>query len=246
MGLYNLSEFITTVKEDIGIKDLPLPVSDNEIIDRFNRSALTDFSILYPRVEICMVGEENLTKRSKESLNTFYEYIIPPWAYDGTVVLDVSRFEVARPNGYSDFYIPNANWSTPDAVISAMADVRMAAGVASSLAKAPTHEFVKPNLIRVYNGWAGGMYEVELLLKHDLSLASIPDGALMDLRDLTALDMKSYLYNILKRKENLEVGVGNINLHIDDWSNAEQDRRELLKQWRDEGTNFDFDHIKYY
>ena len=48
MGLYNLSEFITTIKEDIGIKDIPLPVSDNDIIDRFKRSVLADFSVIYP------------------------------------------------------------------------------------------------------------------------------------------------------------------------------------------------------
>ena len=246
MGLYNLSEFITTIKEDIGIKDLPLPVTDQEIIDRFERSTLNDFSIIYPRVEKCMVGEDDLTKRSQDSMHTFYEYRIPKWVYDGTVVLDVSSFDVARPNGYSDFFIPNANWSTPDAVISAMADVRMAAGVASSLAKAPTHEFIKPNLIRVYNGWAGGIYEVELLLKHDASLSTIPDGAFLDLKELTTLDMKAFLYNKLKRKENLEVGIGSIQLHIDDWGSAENDKRELLKQWRDEGANFDFDHIRYY
>ena len=246
MGLYNLSEFITTIKEDIGIKDLPLPVTDQEIIDRFERSTLNDFSIIYPRVEKCMVGEDDVTKRSQDSMHTFYEYRIPKWVYDGTVVLDVSSFDVARPNGYSDFFIPNANWSTPDAVISAMADVRMAAGVASSLAKAPTHEFIKPNLIRVYNGWAGGIYEVELLLKHDASLSTIPDGAFLDLKELTTLDMKAFLYNKLKRKENLEVGIGSIQLHIDDWGSAENDKRELLKQWRDEGANFDFDHIRYY
>ena len=246
MGLYNLSEFITTIKEDIGIKDLPLPVSDKDLIDRFTRSALNDFSIIYPRVETCMVGEENLTRRSQDSMHTFYEYEIPRWVYDGTTVLDVSRFDVARPNGYSDFFIPNANWSTPDAIISAMADVRLAAGVASALAKAPTHEFIKPNKIKVYNGWAGGIYEVELLLAHDPSLATIPDGAMIDLKELATLDLEEYLYNKLKRKEGLEVGVGSIQLHIDDWSGAANEKRDLLKQLRYEGANFDFDHIRYY
>ena len=246
MGLYNLSEFITTVKEDIGIKDLPLPVNDQELIDRFNRSALTDFSVIYPRVEICRVGENDMTERAKESMHTFYEYRIPKWVYDGSVILSVSNFDVCRPNGYSDFFIPSANWSTPDAVIAAMADIRMAAGVASNLAKAPTWTFRKPDVIQVYNGWAGGVYEVELLLKHDLSLSTIDDGAFMDLRELTTLDLKAYLYNKLKRLDTLEVGVGSIQLRIDDWSNAESERRDLLKQWREEGANLDFDHIRYY
>ena len=246
MGLYNLSDFITTIKEDIGIKDLPLPVSDQELIDRFDRSVLTDFSLINPRVETCMISDDDLTEKAKESIHTFYEYKIPKWVYDGTVILSVSNFDVVRPNGYSDFFIPNANWSTPDAVIAAMADVRMAAGVASNLAKAPTWQFKKPNIIQVYNGWAGGIYEVELLVKHDLSLSTIEDGSFMDLRELAALDMKMYLYNLLKRKDSLEVGVGSIQLKIDDWSNAEQDKKELLRTWREDGANLDFDHVRYY
>ena len=45
MALYNLSEFITTVKENIGIKDLPLPVTDKQLINHFDKVTLTDFSI---------------------------------------------------------------------------------------------------------------------------------------------------------------------------------------------------------
>jgi hypothetical protein len=242
MALYNLSEFITTVKENVGIKDLPLPVTDKEIIDHFDRVTLTDFSVIYPRVETILLSEDNLTKRAKESRSTFYEYIIPKYVYDGTTVLSVAKIDVARPNGYSDFFIPNANWSTPDAVISAMADVRMAAGVASALAKAPTLEFVPPNIIKVFNGWAGAIYEFEILLKHDLSLATVPPGAIYNLRRLAELDLEWFLYNKLKRKENLEVGVGSIQLHIDDWSQSRNDREELIRTFRDE-ANIDVDHI---
>jgi hypothetical protein len=245
MALYNLSEFITTVKENVGIKDLPLPVTDQEIVDHFDRVTLTDFSVVYPRVETVYLGQDNLTEKAKASMNTFYEYKIPKFVYEGTTILSVTKIDVARPNGYSDFFIPNANWSTPDAVISAMADVRMAAGVASALAKAPTLEFVPPNIIKVFNGWAGAIYEFEILLKHDLSLATVPPGAIYNLRRLAELDLEWFLYNKLKRKENLEVGVGSIQLRIDDWSSSRNDREELLRSWREE-SNLDFSHISRY
>ena len=99
MALYNLSEFITTIKEDIGIKDLPLPVTDQEIVDRFKRSTLVDFSILYPRKEICMVSEDDMTKRAKESMCSYYEYRIPKYIYEGSTILSISHFDVAIPNG---------------------------------------------------------------------------------------------------------------------------------------------------
>ena len=164
MGLYNLSEFMTTIKEDVGIKDIPLPVTDNELIDRFDRSVLTDFSIIYPRVEVCRISEDNLTTKAQDSIHRYYEYTIPKFVYEGSVIFAVSNFDVVKPNGYSDFFIPNANWSSPDAIISAMADVRLAAGMASALSKAPTWEFKKPNIIKVFNSWAGGIYEAELLM----------------------------------------------------------------------------------
>ena len=245
MALYNLSEFMTTVKEDCDIEDIPLPVSDERIKKHFIETTLKDFSILYPRVEKIRLGDANLTRKAKESMSTFYEYQIPKYVYEGTCVLSVAKLDVARPNGYSDFFIPNANWSTPDAIISAMADVRMSAGLASSLAKAPTYHFTDPDIIEVYNGWAGGIYEVELLLMHDPSLATVPAGTFTNLRKLAELDLKAFLYNKLKRKDGLDFGIGSFNLKIDDWSNAQQERQDLIKEW-DEDANFNFDHIYRY
>jgi len=243
MGLYNLSEFFTTVKEEVGIADLPLPVSDEKLLDHFKRTTLVDFSIAYPRIESCYVSDDDLVNRVQNSYNSFYEYKIPKWVYDGTCILSISNFEVTRPNGYSDFFIPNANWASPDAVIAAMADVRMAAGVASAMSKAPTADFHKPDKIRVFNGWAGGIYEVELLLKHDDSLVTVPEGSFYSLRELATLDMQAYLYKKLKRKNNQDLGVGSSDLKIDDWANAESDRKELVKEWMSE-ANLEYAHIK--
>jgi hypothetical protein len=49
----------------------------------------------------------------------------------------------------------------------------------------------------------------------------------------------------MKRIENVNVGVGEISLKIDDWSSASQDKKELLRQW-DESGNLDFDYITYF
>ena len=245
MALYNLSEMLTTIKENTELEDLPLPVSDKEIMDHLRRTSLTDFSLLYPRIETILLGQENLNKKSTDSKNRYYEYVIPRYVYEGSDVLSVSHIDVARPNGYSDFFIPNANWSTPDAVISAMADVRMAAGVASSLAKSPTYEFEAPDTIKVFNGWAGGIYQFEILLRHDDSLATVEPGCFTNLRELMTLDFKSYLYGLLKRKDGAEVGLGNIQLRIDDWQNCGQEYREMIKEWSDD-ANFNVDHIYRY
>ena len=246
MSLMNLSDLVQTAKEDAELGDLPLPCTDKDIMDRFRRKTITDFSIMHPYVTTFIVGDVNLNAKSKESRNSFYEYEIPKYVYEGSAILTVLDFHVARPNGYSDFFIPNANWSTPDAVIAAMADVRMAAGVASSLAKAPTCDFIHPNTLKVYNGWAGGCYEVELGLRHDDSLATVPPGCWINLRKLATLDLKAYLYSKLKRKNNLEFGLGSFQLMIDSWESASRDYDDLLKEWDENGANLDIDHIYRY
>ena len=244
--LYTLSSFITTVKEDIGIKDIPLPVSDEDILSRFFRSALTDFSILYPRVETILMNQHHRIGELETNIGRCVKYRIPKFIYDDSVVLNVTRFELARGNGLSDLYAPMAPWGSPDMVISAVADIRMTAGLSASMCKSPTHFFKTPDIIEVYNSWSGGVYEVEILLRHDHSLASIQDGAFMELRELTALDMQWYLYGELKRKDNLDAGIGNIQLKIDDWANSGADYKALIKQWRDDGASMDFEHIKYF
>lgn len=243
MSLYTLSEFMTTVKEDIGIDDLPLPVTDNDFIDRFKRSAMISFSAIHPRVVTCFLGQSELVQPQGVIMNRYHEYIIPEILYEGCSVMGVSYFQPARPDGFSDFYVPNANWSTPDAVVGAIADLRLGAGLASAMSKAPTPKFVKPNRIYVYNGWSGGTYEVELLMSHDVSLSTVPDEAIDSLRQLTVLDFKQYLYNKLRRKNNVDLGIGNIDLKIDEWSSAEQDKLALLKEWNEGGASFDYEHI---
>lgn len=246
MALYNLSDFIMTIKEDIGIKDIPLPVTEEQLVDRFYRSALTDFSVLYPRIHRVLLNDNERIDEAALSVGRCTRYRIPAFEYAGTEVLSVTRFEIAKPTGYSDFFVPTAQWASPDAIISAVSDMRTAASLASVLTKAPTHIFAAPDIIEVYNGWAGGNYEAEILLMHDKSLSTIPPGAFMDLRELAALDMSAYLYNQLKRKDQIDAGVGTIQLKIDDWASAWADYKALLKQWRADGVNLDFDHIRYF
>jgi hypothetical protein len=70
-------------------------------------------------------------------------------------------------------------------------------------------------------------------------------GAFTDLRKLAVLDMKAYLYNEFKRRDNLDVIIGTTQLKIDDWANADADKQTLLDSWRDE-CNLDVDHIRYF
>ena len=70
-----------------------------------------------------------------------------------------------------------------------------------------------------------------LAFEHDKSLASIPETASESFYQLALLDVKSNLFPTMKMYSPIQTPVGNIDLKIDAWEQAESDRRELLKEW---------------
>ena len=245
--LYNLSEFMELIKQDIGIRDIVLPIDDSELVKRFGNSALKEFSVRAPRIEIMLMGETERVKTEMEAyrrVQLIYE--IPKYIYEGSSILGIPHIDIARPLGYSDLYVPQGSFTSPDMLLGAIADIKMMSAVSASMGRAPTYKFITPNRIIMYNGWAGGVYEVELALMHDISLSTIQPTAFTQLLQLATLDMKEFLYNEIKRLQNLDVGIGNIELKIDSWENASSDKRALLDKWDEEGANLDVDSIIYF
>lgn len=246
MSLYSLSEFMNLIKDNVGIGDLPLPVTEEELIKRFEDGVLKPFSIHCPRLESCRLGDSEIIEKGRTMDGSYHLYQIPEHAYKGSTIIDVVGLEPISINGYSDMYIPTANYGDPAAVIGGMMDIKAMAALASAVTRAITHQFIKPNRVRAYNSYYGGILEAQLLLKHDLSLATIPDDAFIDLEQLATLDLKVYLYGKLKRKNNLDTGLGNIQLLVDEWSSASSDKDALLREWKEEGSDLDFARIRFY
>lgn len=245
MSLYNLSEFITLIKEDIGIKDIVLPVDDAAIVKRFEMSALREFSVRYPKIDSIWLTSNDVVNYAQRSIDGSLTYIVPEKYYQGTEILCVLDI---NPGGYgseANMYMPNVVLGSADMLLESIADIKMAAALGSMMCHAPTFEFRPPNKIVIYNGWAAGSYRIECGFKHDLSLGTIPPGAFTHLRQLAVLDIEEYLWGKMKRLTNLDVGVGTIQLMIDSWENAGQEKRDLLKEW-DETGNLSLDTLNYF
>ena len=86
---YNLSEFLELLKMDLGIRDLPKPVTDQDLVNRIKLSALAEFNQRYPKQVTFMMTEDDritnspaysyagdgLNGNSRE--NTAMKYAIP-------------------------------------------------------------------------------------------------------------------------------------------------------------------------
>lgn len=247
MAYYNISEFLTLIKEDIGMKDLPLPVDDNELLKRIEMSALKEFSVRSPRIITVTVNDnERIETDSSGDRGMRVSYRIPKWVYGDAYIIQITNFRIARPLGYSDMYIPQGGFAPPDQMIAALADIKLTATIGGIMGKSPTFEFRSPDILIAYNSWAGGVYDVDVAVSHDISLATIPPTAFTHFKQLCILDIEEFLYNKLKRIENLDLGIGNIQLKIDNWEDAGSRKADLLRMWDDEGANLDIDNIYWY
>ena len=249
MALYTLSELLQIIKDDTGLNDIPLPdqLSDNSLLERLRQSALKEFSTRYPWFKKVTFGDEWLSPDEKETRNTRTGiiYVIPKHILEGTQLLGIARIDPISTASGNDSYFPSVASYSPDQVIMTIADVQLASSIGAQMSKSMTWEMIYPNKIKLYNGWMAGKYEAELMLLHDDSLSTIPPTAMTNFRELATLDLQEYIYNPHKRIQSLEVGVGTIELKIDEWQDAGSRKRDLLKEW-DQTASLDIDYIEYF
>ena len=251
MSLYNPSEFLQKIKEDAEISDIPLPVTDDVLYSRIINSSLKEFSQVYPYIKTIIIGENEIDKNmgsymTYDSHGYKVRYIIPEHQYSPLTLLGIARTEPAKMASYADYYVPqNGIGLSPEDMIMALSSIQTASTIGTVVGRAPTGKFIKPNKVEIYNGWTSGYYEVDLKLSHDPSLSTIPETAFSSLIELATYDIEWFLYGKLKRKNNVETGVGTYDLKIDDWADSKNKFKDLLKEWKND-ANLDYDSICYW
>lgn len=92
-------------------------------------------------------------------------------------------------------------------------------------------EFLPPNRIKLKGFGSHDTIYVECKITYP-SWGAVPESISIAAEQLAKLDVKTYLWNELKLYDKLESADGAIDLKIDDWANAENERQELLDNWR--------------
>lgn len=246
--LWTTQELIQLVKDDLGLRDLPPTVTDTELLERFKNSCLKEFSLVYPRMETFNMGREDLV--DKVSANRSYipgvRYRIPKYITLQMEVLSIVDIEPLRASGYADVMWPFGATLAPDDIMTSVMAVQAAATVGQNVVHSLTWDYDSMrNWITLYHGWSTASYKVTCTVVHDPSLSTIPPTAMSTLRELTMYDLGQYIYNSIKRKNNIDTGVGTITLNVDDFADYGNRKRELLERLS-EDANLDFDTIEYY
>lgn len=225
--MVNPSKVLTSIKMDLGLYALSLPFGDTDevLMDVIKEKTLPVFNELAPYKMRLPLDLRTLTK-IKDSYSESV-YLLPDafGEHEIMYVLDVQP------------YVNNLNASlgaySQDSVYGVMLS-QVHADVMSTIEPSFTFEFERPNKLHLFNmDNLYGKVELHLALTHAENLSTIPKTSLTSFKELATLDVKAFLYNQLKHYNEVQTAHGTINLKIDDWSNAESERRDLISRWED-------------
>lgn len=104
--------------------------------------------------------------------------------------------------------------------------------VAGQMRNEPSWDDLGHNQVQLF-GYPKTMLTFEVACKHMPNGESIEESCYSSFMELATLDVKIKAYNVLKFYKNIPSAHGNIDLNIDNWASAEQERKDLLKDWDD-------------
>ena len=207
---------------------------------------------LYPKLQRVVLNTSMLIKLPDSTNNLYVGYRIPLELTNGLEIMSVRSVHSGyggmgtNANGNATGYMNGSSWLSPgpnkygryssanlyETVLNAQiayADKLLS----GSIDESPIARFEPPNIIWINSSYgnAGSLYAV-LCLKNDENLLAIPDKVYEGVKRLFILDLKSTIYSEYGILSNIETAVGTIDLKIDDWASAAEQRDSLYDEYR--------------
>lgn len=227
--MMNLSETITNIKLDLGIYGISLPFEnpDKVIAETIKMRTIKTFSQYMPwivTIDVDLNQLECIKSHFNESI-----YVLPDIFGDKRIVLIRNIYAKSKliGNGYMN-PVFSGSLSTYSALMMGQAN----ADLLSTFVPPFTFKFEEPNIVYLYNMTTmAHQLTMEIGIEHDENLSTIKNTSWESFYSLALLDVKKLMYNALKHYNEIQTAYGTINLRIDDWSNAESERKDLLEKW---------------
>lgn len=238
----NLSNIITRIKLKLGLLNIATPFEnlDNTIITILNEVTIPTFSIYYPVKESLTLNTYDLELLEKDAI--YEKYLLPEFkARKLLYVFDV-KYDTSMLSGLG--YYGGGMPLLEGNLLSQVMLANAGASLMNHMIPKMTFKFEAPRTLYIYNAYSSSKVVLDLGFEHDKSLASIPETCREEFFKLALLDVKENLYPTLKQYTELNTAIGNINLKLDDWANAEDQRRELVEKW-DDTYHLDFQPFYY-
>lgn len=236
----NISEVINDIKLALGLNTIALPYNrPTEVILReILQISIREFSKFKPYEKEGYELKKNLRSPSEEDAKRGI-YILPEFLtttpvqyadaysvsnqYQNSEVTS-SAFTVGSPFvGFGSYYpqdIINANITG--------AAINKYAGITT---RQPSSKWLGFNKIQLFDFPENSYIKFVVKCDHDSNGETIPESCVSSFMQLAILDVKRTLYNNLKNMNNVGSAFKEIQLKIDEWSNAGSERDQLIKEW---------------
>ena len=227
----NMSKLITRIKRNIGIYGIALPIEDidKEIKDIIIDITLPVFSLYNPYEDHLYIDLQNLERVEKTS--TYQSYLLPSALSEKLLYIKDVRYDdrCISGLGYWGGDIPYLS-----GVLTEQTLISNAAKNLTNMALPKLNfQYETPRKLTLYNNYASLKVIIDMCCKHDQSLQSIRPTAEESFFKLAVLDVKENLYQLVKHYTTIQTAYGTVELKIDDWADAANERKELINQWDD-------------
>lgn len=247
----NISEVISSLKLELGLWDITLPLKDRDgrpvpietsIQTVLEKVTIPKYSQYVPwnRKGDCRIS----SLRCVDKRNSIY--MLPDFLTI-TDVMYIINIEIAnKKTGIYDYVVPGYGYSGyggVGAAAQAVINANATSMLSGEMRTTPTWEWLKFNKVALYN-YPDTMLTFEVACKHLPNLETVEESCYDSFMELAQLDIKIFLWNLLKRYKSIPSAHGNINLEIDEYQNAAEEKKQKLAEW-DDRYHLDFPWWKF-
>lgn len=227
----NLSDVMTRIKFKLGIMNIASPIRnlDGMIATIIKDITVPDFSIYCPDRYTMRLQLTDLEKL--ENTNSYETYLLPDFKTKKLLYVYNVYYDDSTLSGFGHYggALPMIGGN----MIAQVAMSNAASSLYSLMMPKMTFQYIHPRQLKIYNQYSESKIVIDVGFQHDVSLASIPETSRTSFMELALLDVKENLYPIFKNYANLSTAYGNIDLKLENWENAESERRDLIQRWDD-------------
>ncbi len=218
---FNKSLLLGKIKRKLGIFLLKLPIDDKDLLTIIDEDTIPTYSIYFPQELKIKITEDD---RVPGLINTFF--IDERHIGSGVNLIDIELIHGSYNPVSTAMFRPRS--------VADIISLQTHLDITSALGDPVAYKYYPPNKIEIVGGRnAMGMFYADVLLTHNKKLTSIRPSQIDSFSKLATIDIKSFLYQNLKHFDQIETSFGAINLKIDEWANADNERDDLLNVWND-------------
>lgn len=231
----NLSKLVTRIKLKLGLSAISTVFEniDNDISFIITDITVPVFSTYVAQKETLPINVTDLQLMERQA--EYEAYLLPEFNGRKLIRIDDVNYDTGLLSGLGSYgAIPIMDGTLVNQMILSNAS----ANLMNKYIPKINFRYEPPRMLYLYNLYSYSKIVLYLAFEHDKSLASIPATAEESFYQLALLDVKENLYPTMKMYSQISTPVGTLDLKLDDWQGADQERTQLLEKW-DETYHFD-------